>query len=273
MNKSFKYFLIILICTNVFTFLIIFDYLYLGNGEVIFLDVGQGDAELVKTYAGNILIDAGPDASIIRELDNSLSFFDRTIDLFILSHPNKDHFYGIIEMLDKYKIRAVMLNNVFYSDSQYQKLLQELEKRNILTIKGFEGIKISLGKEDKFSVLYPKAMVSLGEDPNKFSLVLSLCLGQNYFLFTGDISNVQEKEILPILLEENKLRVLKVAHHGSRYASSWQFLESFMPHISIIEVGNNNYGHPHPDTLERLKQAGSTIFRTDLDGAIYFKIK
>jgi competence protein ComEC len=273
MNKSFKYFLIILICTNVFTFLIIFDYLYLGNGEVIFLDVGQGDAELVKTYAGNILIDAGPDASIIRELDNSLSFFDRTIDLFILSHPNKDHFYGIIEMLDKYKIRAVMLNNVFYSDSQYQKLLQELEKRNILIIKGFEGIKISLGKEDKFSVLYPKAMVSLGEDPNKFSLVLSLCLGQNYFLFTGDISDVQEKEILPILLEENKLRVLKVAHHGSRYASSWQFLESFMPHISIIEVGNNNYGHPHPDTLERLKQAGSTIFRTDLDGTIYFKIK
>jgi competence protein ComEC len=273
MNKSFKYFLIVLVCANVFTLWIIFEYFCLGKGEVSFLDVGQGDAELIETYSGNILIDAGPDVSIVRELDNSLSFFDRTIDLFILSHPNKDHFYGMLEILDKYKIRAVMLNNVFYSDSQYQKLLQELEKRNILTIKGFKGIKVGLGKEDNLSVLYPKAMVSSNEDPNKFSLVLSLSLGQNYFLFTGDIGNAQEKEILPFLSGDNKFRILKVAHHGSRYASSWQFLEYFMPQIAIIEVGNNNYGHPHPDTLERLEQAGSKIFRTDLDGVIRFKVK
>lgn len=273
MNKSFKHLLIILICANVFAYWIIFEYFYLGRGEVSFLDVGQGDAELIQVQSGNILIDAGPDASIIRELDNSLSFFDRTIDLFILSHPNKDHFYGIFEMLDKYKIRAVMLNNVFYSDSQYQKLLRELKKRNILTIRGFNGVKIDLGKEDNLFVLYPNVMVSLNEDPNKFSLVLSLYLGQNYFLFTGDIGSAQEKSILSFLPEDNKLRILKVAHHGSRYASSWQFLEYFRPHISVIEVGNNNYGHPHPDALERLEQVGSIIFRTDLDGTVRFKAK
>ncbi|MDD3098217.1 MAG: MBL fold metallo-hydrolase [Candidatus Pacebacteria bacterium] len=273
MNKYFKYSLIILICVNIFTYWIIFEYFYLGRGIVNFLDVGQGDAELVQTYLGNILIDAGPDASLVRELNNSLPFFDRTIDLFILSHPNKDHFYGIFEILDKYKIRAVMLNNVFYSDVQYQKLLQEFEKRNILILKGFNGVKVDLGKNDILSVLYPKTMVSLNEDPNKFSLVLSLCLEKNQFLFTGDISDVEEKEIISFLSRDNKFRVLKVAHHGSRYASSELFLESFMPHISVIEVGHNSYNHPHPDTLQRLEKIGSEILRTDLDGTIRFKIE
>ncbi|MDD5760445.1 MAG: MBL fold metallo-hydrolase [Candidatus Pacebacteria bacterium] len=272
MKKPLLYLLLLLLSANIFTFWIIFDYFYLGKGEVSFLDVGQGDAELIQTRGGNILIDAGPDMSIVQALNKSLPFFDKTLDLFILSHPNKDHFNGLFELLERYEIRAVMLNNVFYNDSQYQKLLQELAEKDILIIQGVRGVKLSFGGDNLF-VIYPQTMVSSGKDPNEFSQVVSLDLGENYFLFLGDISASQEKEILPSLPENNKLRILKVAHHGSRYSSSWEFLEKFRPQFAIIEVGSNNYGHPHPDTLNRLSQIGAKIFRTDLDGTIRFKEK
>lgn len=273
MKKPFLYILLFLVSANIFSFWIIFDYFYLDKGEVSFLDIGQGDAELIQTRSGNILIDAGPDMSIISALDSSLPFFDQTIDLFILSHPNEDHFNGLFEVLERYEVRAVMLNNIFYTDSQYQKLLQKLVKKDILIIQGVRGVKLTF-KDDKLFVIYPEAMVSSREDPNKFSLVVSLDLGENYFLFLGDISASQEKEILPLLPEKNnKSRILKVAHHGSRYSSSSEFLEKFKPHFAVIEVGNNSYGHPHPDTLSRLTQIGAEIFRTDLDGTIRFKEK
>ncbi|HDQ15682.1 MAG TPA: MBL fold metallo-hydrolase, partial [Bacteroidetes bacterium] len=108
MQKFILYFLLTLICANIFTYWIIFDFLSMPKGEVSFLSVGQGDAELIQIPGGNILIDAGPDAKILSELDKSLSFYDRTIDLFILSHPNKDHFNGLFDILERYKVRAVM---------------------------------------------------------------------------------------------------------------------------------------------------------------------
>ncbi len=274
MKKPFKYFLLILICANIFTYCIIFDFLYTPKGEVSFLSVGQGDAEFVQIPGGNILIDAGPGAKILPELDKLLPFYDRTIDLFILSHPNKDHFNGLFDILERYKVRAVMFNNLSYSNSLFQKLLKELNKRRILIIKGIAGVNISWENQDNLLFLYPDTMVSSKQDPNKFSSVDILFLGQNCFLFTGDIGFAQEKKILPLLsCPDNNSRILKVPHHGSRYSSSTQFLEKFKPQIAIIEVGENSYGHPHPDTLERLKNIGAQIFRVDLDGTISFKVK
>jgi len=274
MKKPFKYFLIILIAANIFAYWIILDFLCMSKGEVSFLSVGQGDAELIQILAGNILIDAGPDAKILSELDRLLPFYDRTIDLFILSHPNKDHFNGLFDILERYKVRAVMLNNLSYSNSLFQKLLQELDKRGILIIKGITGTKVSWENQDNLLFLYPDTMVFPRQDPNKFSSVNMLFLGQNCFLFAGDISFAQEKKILPLLSCSNdNFRILKVPHHGSRYSSSALFLEEFKPQIAVIEVGENSYGHPHPDTLERLKNIGAQIFRTDLDGTIRFKIK
>ena len=274
MKKPFKHILMILIIANIFTYWIIFDFLCMPKGKVSFLSVGQGDAELIQITAGNVLIDAGPDAKILSELDKLLSFYDRTIDLFILSHPNKDHFNGLFDILERYKVRAVMFNNLSYPDSLFQKLLQELDKREILIIQGTAGTNVSWENQDNLLVLYPDTIVSANQDPNKFSSVDMLFLGQNCFLFTGDISFAQEKKILPLLsCADNNSQVLKVPHHGSPYSSSEQLLEKFKPEIAIIEVGENSYGHPHPDTLERLKNIGAQIFRTDLDGTISFKIK
>ena len=274
MSKPFKYLLIILIIANIFTYWIIFDFLCMPKGEVSFLSVGQGDAQLIQISGGNILIDAGPGAKVLSELDKLLPFYDRTIDLFILSHPNKDHFNGLFDILERYKVRAVMLNNLSYSNSLFQKLLQELDKKEVLIIKGIAGTNVSWENQDNLLVLYPNTMVSSKQDPNKFSSVDMLFLGQNCFLFTGDIGSAQEKKILPLLFcPDDNSRILKVPHHGSRYSSSARFLERFKPQIAVIEVGENSYGHPHPDTLERLKNIGAQIFRVDLDGTIRFKIK
>jgi len=274
MKKSFLYLLLLLVFGNIFTYWIIFDFLEGSRGEVSFLSIGQGDAELVQIPAGNILIDAGPDAKILSELDKSLSFYDRTIDLFILSHPNRDHFNGLFDILERYKVRAVMLDNLSYSDSLFQKLLEELKQRDILIIKGIAGTKVNWENQDSLLVVYPETMVSSKQDPNKFSLIANLILDKNCFLFTGDIDSAQEKKILSLIsCPVNNSRILKVAHHGSRYSSCTQFLKGFNPQIAIIEVGENRYGHPHPDVIQRLTDIGAQIFRTDLDGTIRFKIK
>ena len=167
-----------------------------------------------------------------------------------------------------------MLDNLSYSDSLFQKLLKELKERDILIIKGIAGTKVSWENQDNLLVIYPETMVSSKEDPNKFSLIANLILGKNCFLFTGDISSSQEKKILPLIsCASDDARILKVAHHGSNYSSCKQFLKGFNPKIAIIEVGENSYGHPHLDVIQRLKDIGAQIFRTDLDGTIRFNLK
>jgi competence protein ComEC len=284
MPKRYLFLLLFLLLANVFTWWIIVDFRMVKE-TVTFLNVGQGDAELIKNAAGNILIDAGPNNKILFELGKILPFYDRTIDLFILSHPNKDHFNGFFEILDKYKIRAVMLNNFTYPSSSFQKLLEELKKRHILIIKGFEGVRISWPacadmsacadrqKQDKLLVIYPPENLIFSNDLNNSCLVLDLALGTNHFLFTGDISSTQEKKFSSFLASlKDQFKVLKVAHHGSNYSSSDLFLKTFNPQVAIIEVGENSYNQPHPDVLKRLNDIGTQIFRTDINNAIQFLI-
>jgi len=277
-NRRFL-FLFILLLINLFTWWIIIDFL-VSQDKVAFLNVGQGDAELIHHQAGNILIDAGPNNTILFELSKVLPFYDRTIDLFILSHPNKDHYNGLFELFDKYKIKAVMLNNYTYPSSSFQRLLQELKKHHILIIQGYEGVRIKWSNyadrqsRDQLLVLFPPKNLMFSNDANSSCLVLDLLFHHNQFLFTGDIGSAQEKKLLSSFSSfPSQFNVLKVAHHGSRYSSSDAFLKSFHPQIAIIEVGENNYGQPHPDTLKRLSAGGAQIFRTDLSGTIQFLLK
>jgi len=272
MSKSSSFFLIFLLVANIFTWWIIVDF-QTTKETVAFLNVGQGDAELISNAAGNILIDAGPNNKILFELGKILPFYDRTIDLFILSHPNKDHFNGLFEILDKYKIKAVMLNNFTYPSSSFQKLLEELKKRHILIIQGFEGVSINWQKQDKLLVIYPPENLLFSNNPNNSCLVLNLALANNQFLFTGDISSTQEKKLSSFLASlKDQFKVLKVAHHGSNYSSSDLFLQAFNPRLAIIEVGENSYNQPHPEVLKRLNEIGAQIFRTDVNGTIQFFI-
>jgi len=170
-----------------------------------------------------------------------------------------------------------LLNNFTYPSSSFQKLLEELKKRHILIIKGFEGVSISWPAcaggqtQDKLLVIYPPENLLFSNDPNNSCLVLNLALANNQFLFTGDISSTQVKKLSSFLASlKDQFKVLKVAHHGSNYSSSDLFLKTFKPKIAIIEVGENSYNQPHPDVLKRLNDIGAQIFRTDINDTIQF---
>lgn len=273
MTKFAFYLIIVLIISNFITWGIIINYIFFPE-KVAFLDVGEGDAELIITKAGNILIDAGPNNKIVFELSKILPFYERTIDLVILSHPNGDHFNGIFELLDKYKIRAVMLNNVAYPSSSFQKLLKEFKSRQLPLIQGFRGVRLKWQNTDELLVIFPFKQFSYSLNPNASCLVVNLNLADNQFLFTGDINSAQEKKIIQdILALAGKIKILKVAHHGSNYSSSKIFLDAFKPQFAIIEVGKNHYYHPHPEVLKRLNEIGAQVFRTDTNGTIQFILK
>jgi len=264
MNKKYSISIIFtLFLLNIFCYYLIFNFLFLKD-EVAFLNVGQGDSELIRTKAGNILIDAGPNNQILFEISKILPFYDRIIDLVIISHPNTDHFNGLFSLLEHYKIRAVMINNLDYPGSRYQNLLKQLKNNDVLFLKGENGTKIKWDN-NFISIISP---LNSNNNINNSSLVALLNLNQKQFLFTGDIESSVEKKIIKYF--NQPIDVLKVPHHGSQTASSEEFLNTLKPKIAVIEVGENNYGQPHPGTLKRLNAIGAQIFRTDLDGTIQF---
>lgn len=263
-----NYFLLFLLIANIYCWAIIIDYFAAPLSEVNFLPVGQGDAALIKTKAGNILIDAGPGGQILPSLGKILPFYDRTIDLFILSHPNRDHYRGFFDVLSRYRIRGIIFAHWLSSDSEYQKLLKKIRQKNILFIKGEKGSKINFDEERKLIILYPDSRtLNTVKNFNEASIVLNFTNGKENFLFTGDIGKITEKKLLSFLFP---ITVLKVAHHGSKHSSSKEFLEIIKPRFAVFSVGKNQYGHPSREVKERLNAIGAEIFRTDLDGIIRF---
>lgn len=241
-----------------------------NNLEVYFFDIGQGDSEMV-ILPGNIkvLIDGGPDKKILSELAEILSPTDRYIDLIILSHPQMDHFAGLIDVLKRYKVGAFIYNG----RAGEAKAFKDLENAVKENLKESGALKIILAQGDKikyqdniFDVFSPPKEFLASKELNDTTLVLKLSVGNFKALFTGDIGENIEK----YLAENFDIRtdVLKVGHHGSKFSSGAEFLNETKPEISVIEVGKNSYGHPTSQTLIRLANVGSQIFRTDLDGAV-----
>ncbi|MDQ5882787.1 MAG: competence protein ComEC [Patescibacteria group bacterium] len=263
-----KTFFLLLILGNIFNW-----WLIITNFKIVpavsFLEVGQGDAELIQTVAGNILIDTGPSNKILFALGEVLPFNDKTLDLVILSHPNKDHYNGLFDLLEQYHVRAVLLNNLTYPSSTFQKLIEELKKKGIPLIKGEAGVNISWQTSDSLKIIFPPADQFFNLNSNASGIVALLSLARNQVLFPGDINFSQEQKIVPFLKNlPLGTRILKVSHHGSSQASSQAFLETFKPELAIIEVGENSYGQPSPEALERLKEVGAKVLRTDLNGTI-----
>lgn len=264
------YFLIALIILNIFCWGIILEYALFPE-KVSFLNVGQADSELIITKGGNILIDAGSKRTL-KELQNNLPFFEKIIDVFILSHPDRDHFLGIFDVLNNYKVRLVILNDFQKQDSLYQQFLQELKLRKILTIVSKKPIKIQWGNKDSMIVFSTEKLKQKTTSQNSLISLYSF-KGFN-FLFTGDIDQSLERQLISVLQPLiSKIDVLKVSHHGSKNSSAREFLEFIKPLFAVIETGENSYGHPHEETINRLKEVGATILRTDLDGSVIFKVK
>jgi len=244
--------------------------------HVSFLDVGQGDAILIQTPNGqNILIDGGPDPQKINlELSRKLPFWDRTIDLVVCTQPQADHITGLVEVLQRYKVKRVLEPGVSYNSSISQEWCNLVEEKQIKRDTAQVGQEIDLGNAIKLEVLNPPASLWEGtsDDVDNNGVVLGLSWGKVSFLFTADIREEVEFELIG-QRANLKSTVLKVAHHGSRTSTTSQFLAAVDPEVAVISVGEDNpFGHPSPEVSERLidRLGEDNVYRTDEDGTIEF---
>ncbi|MEK9180702.1 MAG: ComEC/Rec2 family competence protein [Patescibacteria group bacterium] len=241
--------------------------------RVSFYDIGQGDAAFITTYQGNqILIDGGPGSNVLEKMGREMPFYDREIDLIILSHPHADHLSGLIEVLKRYKVKKVLYTKVTHSSAVYKIFEDLVKEKNIETIIAAAGQKIILDDATVIKLLYPPQSLQgqLFDDLNESSIVARLVFGRSSFLFTGDAPKEEEREILASG-QTVAADVLKVGHHGSKNATSQEFLAAVGPEFAVISAGRDNrYGHPHAATLQALESAGAKVFRTDTDGDVKF---
>ncbi|MFH0712876.1 MAG: MBL fold metallo-hydrolase [Candidatus Jorgensenbacteria bacterium] len=239
-----------------------------GDLEMYFLDVGQGDSELIVLPGEvKVLIDGGPpNGRVLDELGMVFELGDRYIDIVILSHPQLDHFGGLIEVLKRYNVGAFIWNGAETAASEFPELEKVLRERNVREVILGAGDKIT-NRDSEIFVVSPDESLVKAKDSNDTSLVLELKAKDSTTLFTGDISAAVEGAI-----SREDVDILKVAHHGSKFSSSADFLEAVKPEMAVIEVGRNSYGHPTFQTLEGLKRIGAQIFRTDSDGTLKFAI-
>ena len=288
-SKKVFIFLGILAILNILAWSVVFDFSKQKFLEVNFFDVGQGDSIFIETpQLQQVLIDGGPSSKILEKLGKEMPFWDRSIDLIILSHPEADHLSGLIDVLKKYKVDNILWTGIIRYTPEYkewQKLIKEEGAKIFIASK---GRKIKMANDISIDILFPfeSAEGKEFENSNDTSIVNRLVIGYNSFLFTGDITKLAEKEIIreyscsnppptnPLVGGECEFAVLdsdvlKIAHHGSKTSSSEDFLKEVSPEIAVISVGkDNSYGHPTQGVLENLNKYGIKVLRTDELGDI-----
>lgn len=241
----------------------------IGKLRMIFCDVGQGDGMLIVTPGGKqIVVDGGPGKKIVDCLGAKMPFWDRTIEMMLLSHAQQDHFEGQIEIFKRYKVERVGFTGVGNETSVFAewKRLLDSEKSEVFTPDSGDLIDIkSLG----FDILWPSQLkidkwkTTPPKDLNESSIVLRLDYGQFCAYLTGDIP----KEILEGLTDKS-CQLLKIAHHGSKTGTNQVILEKIKPKIAVIQVGKNRYGHPTKEVLDLLSAEKVDVYRNDIHGAI-----
>ena len=258
--------LVIAILTTLTTFNMPDDKLH-----VSFLDVGQGDAILIQTPDHqDILVDGGPSAQAVSsELSKHLPFWDRTIELVVLTHPHLDHMAGLLEVLQRYRVKQVLYLDTEYQTPPEKEWLTLIHDKHIKSTLATAGQEINLGtKQTTIEVINPSPDSAVPDMDN--GIVLRLSDGKISFLLTSDITSDSE---LDLLTRRADLRstVLKVGHHGSEGSSSAAFLSVVNPQLAVISVGKDNtFGHPAPATMQRLtdRVGPNKIYRTDKNGTV-----
>lgn len=249
--------------------------------KIVFLDVGQGDAILLQAGTEQVLIDGGPDATVLRRLGEEMPALDRTIEVVVATHPDKDHIAGLVHVLERYNLELVILPQVSHT-SQLQAawlthIQDALAKKHTQYRFAVAGQRIELD-DLTLDVLHPGVGETFGKKTNNASVTLrgnycaagpttrSQCIS---FLLTGDAEAVIERQLVQKSGSMLDVDVLKAGHHGSKTSTSPEFLAATSPSTVVISVGRDNqYGHPYPDVLERLKKY--QVWRTDERGSVRF---
>lgn len=236
--------------------------------QVSFLDVGQGDAILIQTPRGSqVLLDGGPDKAAVSELQKLMPAFDRTIDLAIVSNPDKDHIAGFLEIFKRYSVDAEIEPGTKKDTDVYQTLRSMVLEEKIPTIYARKGMRFYIDEDVVLEIFFPDRDVSTFS-ANDGSLVAKLQYKDVCFMLQGDATAIVERTILSNGSNIN-CEVLKAGHHGSDTSSSKSYVEKVSPQIAVISAGKDNrYGHPHKKVLEIFSALNIPVLRTDEMGTI-----
>lgn len=250
-----------------------------GRLHVVFCSVGQGDAAYVRFPDGrDLLVDGGPNASVVGCLGRHMPFWDRQIDMVILSHPQKDHMAGLVSVLERYKVRFVVRSDIAGNSDIYEKFVDAERNAGITERMVMRGESVSMGNS-LLSVLWPtddqlaymEGSAVLGAstvDLNDGSVVFLLSYGSFDVLFPGDADMRVEAGYIGAIPESRPIEILKIPHHGSRTGMSDAYIDRVHPDLAVISVGKNSYGHPAPEILDMLKGRNIKTMRTDEEGDI-----
>lgn len=278
--------------------LLILSQLPTPQARMVACDVGQGDAILIIKGSNQVLIDGGPSSEkILSCLTRHIPFWDRTIELIVLTNTDFDHMNGLSAVLLRYSNTAFVTADGVHDSDALTRFLAAVHHTgtSIRSVEQGENIRVGTRDSLTFTVLWPPRVVDeyvavfrgeidestrkqiLGAsakrgDLNERSVVLLLTEDNYKVLLMGDTGFQTEEELLTSGLLSD-VDILKVGHHGSKYASSLDFLQSVRPELAVISVGSSNrYGHPTPETLERISSLGSSVVRTDLHGDVILPI-
>lgn len=254
--------------------------------HLIICDVGQGDAILLQKRFIQVLIDGGPNKKVLECLSDNMPFWDKEIELVVNTHQEKDHIAGLVSVIERYSVDRIVINSLTSDTEVFRQFHQLVLEKGIPVYSPEKEDKIMID-ELALQVLWPETKLgdlalwekklapetyeqtsqvlgAFGDNMNESSLVLHLRYGKFDALLTGDIGSQTESQIeVPQGIE-----VLKVPHHGSKYSSSEAFLQQVRPVLAVISVGKNPWSHPTEEVLEKLKNLGIKILRTDKDGEV-----
>jgi len=239
-----------------------------GTVTVDILDVGQGDAILIRSPEGKtVLIDAGTGRTDVVPMLEQRGISE--LNMVIGTHAHADHIGGMDEVFEAIPVKVYLDNGMPHTTKTYEKVMALVEQKEIRYIEGKRDQEFNLGKEIKLQVLHPQNVLlrNTRSDLNSNSVVIRMTHGDNCFLFTGDAEEPTEHQL--VQQGVGTCDVLKVAHHGSNHSSTSHFLQTVNPKIALISLGaNNRYGHPGDEAMSRLEQTSAEIYRTDTMGTI-----
>ncbi|MCL2771955.1 MAG: MBL fold metallo-hydrolase [Oscillospiraceae bacterium] len=242
------------------------------NGQFVvhFIDVGQGDSELIQSPDGGfMLIDTGVSDEwnkLSAYLDN---FKVKNFEYVIFTHPHSDHIGSADKIVKNYDIGTLIMPQATNNSKEFKNLTKAIEDKNLQITPPVPGTTYQFGGAE-FTILAPQS--EKYDNLNNYSVVVEMTYGENKFLFVGDIEKQAENEIINYCKENNfdiSADVLKVPHHGSSTSSTQGFLDLVKPSIAVISCGlNNSYNHPNQKVVQRIEAMGTTVYRTDLDGDV-----
>lgn len=264
---------------------------------IYFCDVGQGDATYIRFPDGqDMLIDGGPGYKILDCLGKAMPFYDRHINVVVLTHPQQDHMFGLIPVIERYSVDYLVSSPAGNTSQTYQKFKDLVDAKNITVKNLYAGSSIQFDKVS-FTIFWPDrrwayshlscdgalcsdlametnvlGVESTSSDLNDYSVMGLLYYKTFEAVFTGDgDSRIQDdiERIGLIDLPLEDVEVLKVPHHGSKTAMTDWFFNTFKGKLAVIMVGKDNrYGHPNQEVVNKFKDAGSEVMQTDIEGII-----